>query len=372
MIKAPPRPATPAAEPSRPLIPVPRRRRIPAAILGPILVAGAITGAFFGIKTAYGGFGHYYYLTVGLPRTGQNLDPGSDVRMRGVVVGKVSREELVERQVRMTLQIDRQYRVPASAQVVVTLKTLLGAKYVDLQFPEYRGPFLADGARIQSGQVGPELEDALADGVNVLNAIRPTQLATIVINLAQGARGHGEDIARSLRANAQLSTMFAQTLSPQLRSLYDFDVVFGALKGKAVDLNRLADAINVGVPVYSSPQAQRYLQQALDALQPFANNLADLLIYNRADWDRMIASGDVVLGAIAARPQALQSLVVGLYRYVFKLGAPPFALSDGSAAAGFVNFIGGDNPNENRKQICDAFPPPVREQIPLCNGEIPP
>ena len=85
------------------------------------------------------------------------VEVGTDVRMRGVVVGHVDRMQLVDRRVRFTLKMDRQYRVPASAVAAVTLKTLLGAKYVDLRFPAYRGPFLPDGGRIRAAQVGEVL-----------------------------------------------------------------------------------------------------------------------------------------------------------------------------------------------------------------------
>jgi virulence factor Mce-like protein len=343
--------------------------------LGPVIIALAAGGMYLGIKAAYGGFGHYYYVTAALPRAGQELEVGSDVRMRGVVVGRVSDIELADRSVRLTLQIDHQYKVPASAEAVVSLKTLLGAKFIDLRFASYAAPFLADGGRVRAGVVGPELEDALADGVNVLDAIRPGDLATIIVTLAHAARGHGEEVARALRANAALSTIFARTLRPQERSLYDFDVVFGALRTKGVDLNRLADAINQGVPVYASARAQRDLRAALTALTPFANNLADLFLLDRAQWDRMIDSGDTVLTGVSSRPEGLRSLVRGLYRYVFKLSGNPCSsqclLDDGSGAAGFVNFIGGDNSAQTFQQLCAALPPDVRDQVPLCNGSAP-
>jgi len=372
-VKAPPRPPqpSPAPAPDRPLIPIPRKRRAPALITGPIILAFTILAMFLGIKWAYGGFGHYYKLSLELPNAGQMTEVGSDVRMRGVVVGKVSTIRLVDRKVLLTLQMERQYRVPSSAEAFVSLKTLLGAKYVDLRFPGYHGPFLADGSRIRSGQVGPELEDALADGVNVLQAIHPDDLATVVSTLAQAAQGHGEDVARGLKANSDLSTLFANTLSPQLKSLHDFNVIFGALKTKGVDLNNLADAVNQGVPVYDSPQAERDLQRALTAVTPFANNLADLLILNRADWDKMITSGDTVLGTIAAHQAGLRSLVIGLSRYVVKLS--PYAFTaptgDGSGSAGFAAILfGPDNPVT---VICDGIPQSLKDVIPLCGGTAP-
>lgn len=365
--KAPPSAAPP---PGGPLQPVPRKRHVPALVAGPIVLLAVAAVAFLAIKAAYGGFGHYYYVNVNLPRSGQETTPGSEVRMHGVVIGQVSRVRLADRQVVMSLKINEPYRIPADAVAVVTLKTLLGAKYVDLRFASYRPPFLQAGAQVRAGQVGPELEDALADGVNVLDAIRPGDLATVVVNLAEGVRGQGKNIHQAIVANAELSSLFASTLQPQLRSLYDFDVVFGALRSKGIDFNQLADAVNQGVPVYASAQAQRYLQRALEALVPFSNNLADLLIYDKPNWDLMIGRGDVVLGAIAARPGGLQDLVQGLYRYVLKLGGPPYQppFLRGGAAAGFVAFLGGDTQQQTLGQLCGALPPPVRQQLPLCKG----
>jgi virulence factor Mce-like protein len=361
-----PRPARP--EPPRPLQPVPKKRHVPGIIAGPIVLALVGLLIFTGIKWAYGGFGHYYDLSLDMPRASQLLDKGSDVRMHGVVVGKIKDIELRDRTVHLVLQMDKQYKVPASATAYVDLKTLLGAKYIDLRFDHYAPPFLSDGARIRSAHVGPELEDVLADGVAVLNAIRPGDLATVVSTLAHASAGHGVDVAHSLDVNAQLSTIFAGTLDSQLRALHDFKVIFGALEHSGVDLNNLADAINQGVPVYASPQAQKALDRALRALVPFSNNLADLFILNRADWDRLFDSGDQVLTAISSRPEGLRSLVVGLYRYVFKLSGAPVDVGDGSGAAGFVDFIGGNTDAENRAQLCAALPLDIRPNVPICNG----
>jgi virulence factor Mce-like protein len=322
-----------------------------------------------GLRWAYGGFGEYYYLSADLPRAGQQMEVGADVRMSGVIVGEVSEVRLVNRHVRLTLKMDQQYRVPEDSEAFITLTTLLGAKFVDLRFPSFDAPFLADGGRIATTHVGPELEDALADGVSVLEAIRPVDLAVVVTELAEGAEGHGEDVARGIQFNTELTRLFARTLDPQLESLHDFTVVFGALRNSGIDLNDLADAMNEGVPVYASVAAQDDLDAALRALVPFSDNLADLLILDRASWDLMISAGDEVLGTIAARPDDLSRLVHGLYQYVFKLGGDPDYIEiDGSAQAGFVNFIGGHDAQENRQQLCDALPIEVRNVVPLCGG----
>ena len=61
---------------------------------------------------------------------------------------------------------------------------------------------------------------------------------------------------------------------------------------------------------------------------------------------------------------------LGLYRYVFKLGGPPHTAPflQGSAAAGFTAFIGGDNSQQQRQMICEALPQQLRDLLPLCQG----
>lgn len=370
--EAPPKPPADTPPP-----PAPQRRgpSVPRNLLA-IVVASAIVLAgaalmYFGIRAAYGGFDDVYFVETSFPRASQLLQQGSDVRLRGVRIGEVSEIELAGREVKITLEIEEQFRIPSEAEAVISLKTLLGAKFIDLRVDRFSGPYLEDGQAIERSHVGPELEDALADGVSVLEAINPADLATVIHELAVGARGHGEDVARGLAANSDLSDLFADTLAPQLQAIHDFRVVFGALESKGVDLNRLADALNEGVPVYASAEAQAELDRALEALVPFADNLADLLILNRADWDRMFDHGDTVLATIAVRPESLRDLVTGLASYVERLGGQPPILPNGTAEAPFANFIGGTDADETRNIICGALPEDVREGAPLCTGAPP-
>lgn len=345
-------------------------RKLVYIVVGSLFTAAVGFGIVTSVKWAYGSFDDVYHVTATLPRAGQQMKNGLDVRIRGVKVGKVASVDLVDRQAQLTLRIEDHYQVPEDVTAVISLKTPLGAKYVDLQFdPSAGGPYLEDGDEVADARIGPELEDALDDGVALLDAIDPDDLATVVSELADASSGRGELVAESLSLNSELSDLFASTLDPQLEAIKDFETIFGALEKVGTDLNALADAVNEGAPVYASANAQRELSRALDAVVPFSDDFADLLILNRADWDKMIAEGDVVMSTIAARPKGLRNLVHGLYRYVYKLGGDIpayFRMSDGSAGAGFTNFIGGNDQEEEENQVCTAFPPEIREQIPVC------
>jgi virulence factor Mce-like protein len=346
----------------------------------PVLVAALLAAMFVGIKARYGSYGDYYYVSVDVPQAGQLMRAGADVRERGVVIGSVTELSLHGRGALLTLQIERRYPVPADAQAFVDLKTLLGDKFVDLRFPDFQPPFLRGGETIP-GRVGPELEDVLQSGLDVLESINPDDVATVVHELATGARGHGEDIARGIEANAELSGIFAATLEPQLRGLHAFRVIFEELRKIGLDMNELAEAVNEGVPVYASDQAHQQLRRVLEALVPMSDHLADILILNRADLDAMMDSGDRVLQTIADRPQGLHDLIRGLYRYVFKLGADAPDVGDGSEMAPFTQFFSDEGQGENAHRqgeagagnlveairgLCGLLPAEQRADMPVC------
>jgi virulence factor Mce-like protein len=344
-----------------------------------LLVAALGAGMFFSVKARYGSYGDYYFVNVDVPRIGQLMRVGADVRERGVIIGTVSDIALRGHEARMTLRIEDEYRVPSTARAVVSLKTLLGDKFVDLRFEDFSPPYLRGGETI-AGSVGPELEDALESGVEVLTALNPDDAAEVIHELATASRGHGEDIARGIDANADLSTTFAITLDPQLRGLRAFRVLFQELRTRAEDLNELADAVNEGAPVYASDRAREELRRVLTLLVPMSNHLADLLILDRASWDRMMDSGDRVLQTIADRPQGLADLVHGAYRYVFKLSPPPPPVGDGREMAPFAALIGGEDEESNReggpgsaeefvdaiRDLCDLLPRSERREIEPC------
>ncbi|HEX9823150.1 MAG TPA: MlaD family protein [Actinomycetota bacterium] len=337
--------------------------RVVVGVLGISLAVGG----YFLIRSRYGAYDDVYHVTTELPKATQLLRVGTDVRLSGVIIGKVSEIRLAEREVEMLLRIESRYRVPASAEAYVDLKTLLGDKFVDLRYDSYNGPFLAEGDRIV-GHVGPELEDVIATGAQVLRAVDPLDAATVVHELAIAAEGHGEDIARGLDAGTKVTTTFRRTLPEQVRSLIDFDVIFGELRFRTGDLGDLADAINQGVPVYASDEAHAQLRRSLEQVAFLATHLGDLLVLERDGWDRLIDDGDVLLQVLVDHREGLRGLVNGLSRYVMKLGGDPYPLFDGSAAAAFTNFIGGEGLEETIVQICGTVPPEIEDLIPICEA----
>ena len=84
-------------------------------------------------------------------------------------------------------------------------------EFVDIRFAQMRRPFLADGQTLRA-HVGPELEDALQNGVQVLDAIRPSDLCDRLAGLLD------DQHRRSTEVRIEPATYLGHYLSTSARS----------------------------------------------------------------------------------------------------------------------------------------------------------
>jgi virulence factor Mce-like protein len=83
---------------------------------------------------------------------------GTDVRILGVNVGEVTSVTPAGNSVRVEMEYDASYDVPADAKAVIVTPTLVADRFVQLT-PVYReGPVLADGAEIELPDTGVPVE----------------------------------------------------------------------------------------------------------------------------------------------------------------------------------------------------------------------
>lgn len=132
---------------------------------------------------------------------GQGLREGGDVKLRGVLVGRIGTLELTgegsDCRVGLDLFPADVDLIPATASAEIRAKTIFGEKWVEIVVPEDSG-----GERIAEGDVIPkertsdplEVETILNVALPLLDAVDPEHLAGTLEALASGFVGH-EDAA---------------------------------------------------------------------------------------------------------------------------------------------------------------------------------
>ena len=183
-------------------------------------------------------FDDHVTVTVQAHNAGQQLNVGSDVRMNGAIVGRVSQVRSDRDGALVSLQIDHAAadRIPSDTVARILPTTLFGQKYVELRSSSpVRGHGLRDGDRLaeDTSAEAVELTDVLDDLDPVLTAVRPQRLAGTLTALSRGLDGRGAQIRRTMSdADGYLGALNAQ--GPLIvRDLRLFDRVSGQYADQA-------------------------------------------------------------------------------------------------------------------------------------------
>ncbi|MER7078729.1 virulence factor Mce family protein [Saccharopolyspora kobensis] len=152
--------------------------------------------------------------------TGNQLLPESDVKVRGMVVGRVVDVKSTGdgAELHLALEPDKVRHLPSNVSARLLPRTLFGERYVSLELPEQAATTtLAAGDVIEQDRTsaGIELEKVLADTMPVLQAVHPDDLAVTLNALDQALAGRGEQLGETL---SQLNT-YLDGLNPSVPDL---------------------------------------------------------------------------------------------------------------------------------------------------------
>lgn len=195
-------------------------------------MAIAVIGAFLSLRSN-GTFGAEPHVTAEVADAGGALRTGSDVKLKGAIIGRVAAIERGEDAVRLDLEMSGEDldKVPANVVARILPATVFGTTYVDLVVHgEPSADALAGGdlVRADSTQGTLELQQALDDIDRLVKALGPRELAAALGATATALAGRGEQIGRTVRtANSYLERL--NPLLPQVKR----------------DLDELADAADV-------------------------------------------------------------------------------------------------------------------------------
>lgn len=165
-----------------------------------ILLATIALLVFITTSLFFGTFTPSVPVTLTSQRTGLVMEDGAKVKMRGVLVGRVSTIQGGKDAVSLKLDIfpDQIKYIPANVEAQIRATTVFGAKYVDLIYPDDPSPQrLSAGAVIPSQNVSTEVNTVFENLNSVLDKIEPTKLNAVLTALAEGLRGQGERIGEA-------------------------------------------------------------------------------------------------------------------------------------------------------------------------------
>lgn len=307
-----------------------------------------------------------YTVTAVLGRAGSGLNVGTDVKVRGARIGSVESVDYRDGQATAVLRLEDDPPLPPPDQLelVVTAKTFLGEKQVEIGFPDEAfgaRPALAAGDTIVADRQPTEVSDVLDAMEPFLDAIDPADLA-IIVDALGAQQGQGPAIAENLELSQQLAAFGERTAQRQLQQLGEVADVAGALADRTDDLARLSRSLPRSVTLIADRQAA--FRANLDALSRFAVGFAEFLEVEEPTIDELLRGGDPIGAVFERRIDEVGEIVYGLYRYAYKLGHHGGQLTDGTEYAFF-------RINVNLEDLFAGFCAEGGEfaqQVPVCGG----
>lgn len=307
-------------------------RRI-AGTIGVLLLVAAV---YLGLTKAFEPAPGSITFTAELGNAGVGLTQGNSVKVRGVEIGQVVSTDYDNGLATAQVRIDPGVEIPRNGLVlVVTAKTLLGEKQIEMSFPDDQfgnPPFIENGDVIAQDRQPTEVSDALDALTPFLEGIDEEDLAT-VIDILGSQQGEGEIIAQNLDLSAQVAAFLERTADEQTDRLTTLTSVLDQLTPAAGEFDRLNANLPNAVSLLVEREAD--IDSNLDLLSAFSITLADYIQVEDDRIRQLLLTGDAVGTVLDPNMDNVASFVQGAHEYTLTLGKPADFLTDGTIWAGF-------------------------------------
>lgn len=265
-------------------------------------------------------------VTLDTDHTGAQLQPQSDVKLRGIVVGSVrsistynvpaanGQQPETRARVRLALNPSRAKLIPVGVTALLLPKTLFGERYVALSVPDNLAGSQAQpikaGDTISSGKDSIEIERVLDDLYPVLLALHPEDLKVTLTALATALQGRGKQLGDNL---ASLNNYLTK-LNPKVPKLVDDLDKLGKVallyNDAAPDL--LASLNNLQTTARTISQRPQALGQLLTSATKASDSLDNFLNANGDYLIQVSASSAKILQLLAQYSPEYPCLAQGL------------------------------------------------------------
>lgn len=257
-----------------------------------LILRGTVYLAFFAVAVALavvvtqGKFVKQTKLVAEVNDAGGSLVAGSDVKARGVVIGRVTsltREGVGVVHIHMDLNPRQAAKIPTNSVVRVLPATVFGTAYLDIEIPDAANAqgIVKSGSLIHQDMSKPtlELQQDLDDIDRILKTVQPAELASTLGALAEAVDGKGEELGRTIDSLDSYLTKITGQL-PVLRSdLADLATNLRNVRDAAPEL---LDAVDAGLTTAATiANKQNQLAAFLTGGGQFVGDLNTMLSANQ-------------------------------------------------------------------------------------------
>lgn len=312
--------------------PLAERNRLAVGAVGIAVVIAVVVASFSYDKLPFiKGTDDYsaYFAEAG------GIKSGSDVRVSGLSVGRVSDTTLEGTQVRVDFTVDKGVELGDRTEAAIKTETVLGTKMLEIT---PRGDGVLDGPIPLDRTKSPyDLPSALGDLTTAISGLDTTQLSSALTTLSQTFADTPPDLKLALEGVSRFSDTL-NSRDAELRNLLaNANKVTGVLAKRSDQIAQLVANSNA---LLSELLAQRdSLDALMNNLTAVSASISGIVDDNRQTLKPALDKLNGVLSILDNRKQELQKTLSLLRRYAMSfgevLGSGPFF------KASLVNLVPG-------------------------------
>jgi phospholipid/cholesterol/gamma-HCH transport system substrate-binding protein len=237
------------------------------------------------------------------------LLPNDNVKVAGVVVGKVTGLKVEAGRAQVTFNVRDGVDVPADSSAAVRWRNLLGQRYLYI-YPGDADRMLDSGDRITETRSVVDLGELFNRLGPIVKAIDPHEVNTFLDAVTGALDGNEEKIRQALDDLARLATALGDRDAAIGRLIGNLDTVAGTITDRDREIRVVLDNLLAVVSTFNDNT--NVLDAAITELDAFSTNFGTLLQDNRAHIDNLLNNLSTVVGVVRTKLPVLEETVAGL------------------------------------------------------------
>ncbi|HZQ27739.1 MAG TPA: MCE family protein [Acidimicrobiales bacterium] len=215
------------------------------------------------------------------------LLPNDNVKVAGVVVGKVGRIKVVKGRAQVTFSVRKGLALPADTEAAIRWRNLLGQRYVYL-YPGTASTVLQAHDRIAKTRAVVDLGELFNRLGPIVQAIDPAKVNTFLDAVVGALDGNEAKLRGAIDDLATLTQGLAQRDDAIQRMIGNLNTVADTVNSRDQQIKTVLDNLVLIAQTFSQNTA--VLERAVANVGDVSDNITFLLSRNREQVDSLIAN----------------------------------------------------------------------------------
>ncbi len=239
-----------------------------------------------------------------------------NVKIAGVVVGKVTSVKVDKGKARVTFRVKHQIKLPTDSKVAIRWRNLLGQRYLYL-YPGAASTTLQGGEAIRNSISVVDLGELLNRLGPIVAAIDPGKVNEFLDTIVGALSGNEAKIGDAIDNLAAVAKTLGDRDEAVGRLVGNIDTVAAAVADRDAEIRQILDNLNTITKTFSDNTA--VLDNAVVQLGDYNGHLSAILGNNRTQIDSLISNLATVVAALAPKLGTLDDAVGNLDQAALRL-----------------------------------------------------